>query len=153
MTSMKEIWIRGLKTGLGLAAATTAASMLTSDRETGSPWAAINAICHIVDGDDVEQSQDWSPRSSLLGVFINGAAMSTWGILYEAVLAMAKVRSNPLTGAVAAASAYVVDYHVVPKRLTPGFEKVLPPKSLLSIYLALGIAFALSNLWNKSPQP
>lgn len=38
--------------------------------------------------------------------------------------------------------AYVVDYHVVPKRVTPGFESRLPKGTLGLTYVALGAGFA-----------
>ncbi len=144
----KTIIGNGLKTGLALAAATNAAIMLASDRELGAPWAAINAICHAVDGDEVTQPSEWSPRESLLGVFINGTAMALWGVLYEGTLAVTKTKSNPVTGLLGAALSYVIDYKLVPKRFTPGIEKKLSGPSVLAAYLALGVALSLSGLWN-----
>jgi hypothetical protein len=38
------------------------------------------------------------------------------------------------------AGAYVVDYHLVPKRLTPGFEERLSPGALALVYAALGVS-------------
>jgi hypothetical protein len=146
--NVKNIIGRGLKTGLGLAAATNATIMLASDKELGAPWAAINAICHVVDGDEMTQPSEWSPRESPLGIVINGTAMAVWGVLYEGALAVTKTQSSPFTGALGALTAYVVDYHLVPKRLTPGIEKKLSSSSLLAVYLALGIALSLSGRWN-----
>jgi hypothetical protein len=48
--------------------------------------------------------------------------------------------------AATAATAYVVDYHVVPKRVTPGFEAHIDLRSFPKIYLALGAGFALAAL-------
>ena len=138
----------GLKTGLALAAATNAAIMLASDRELGAPWAAINDICHAVDGDEVTQPTGWSPRESLLGVFINGTAMAAWGVLYEGALAATKTKSGPVPGLLAAAVSYGIDYKLVPKRFTPGIERRLSGPSVLAAYLALGVALSLSGLWN-----
>ena len=50
-------------------------------------------------------------------------------------------------GAVVSAIAYVIDYHVVPARLTPGFELVLSNRSLLAIYLVLAASLGLGSLW------
>lgn len=147
---LKTILINGLKTGFVLAATTTATIMLVSDRETGSPWAAINDIAHVVDGDDKIQPVEFAPRESRLGIFVNGTAMALWGILYEGALAVSGFQSNPMTAALATTTAYVTDYHIVPKRFTPGIEKRLSGKALLVTYAALGATFALSSLWNKS---
>ncbi len=140
---------RGLKTGLALAAATNAAIMLASDKENNSPWAALNCVAHIVDGDDKEQPAEFSPRESRLGIFVNGTAMSAWGVLYEGALLVTNTKSSPLTAVLATAAAYVIDYKVVPKRFTPGIEKRLTPKSVLLSYAAMATVFALSPLWNR----
>ncbi len=140
---------RGLKTGLALAAATNASIMLASDEENGSPWAAINSIAHIVDGDEKEQPRDYSPRESLLGIGINGTAMAAWGVLYEGALLVTNTKSSPLTAVLAAASAYVIDYKIVPKRFTPGIENRLSAPALGFSYAAMALMFALSPLWNK----
>jgi len=140
---------RGLKTGFALAVTTNAAIMLASDKENGSPWAAINAIAHIVDGDEKAQPLDYSSRESALGIGINGTAMATWGVLYEGALLVTRTKSSPLTAVLAATTAYVTDYKVVPKQFTPGIEKRLSQKSIGIIYAVLAATFALSETWNK----
>lgn len=48
--------------------------------------------------------------------------------------------------------AYVVDYHVIPKRLTPGFELVFPKKLFPVLYLGLaGALFAGASYRVTSP--
>ena len=42
--------------------------------------------------------------------------------------------------------AYFTDYHVVPDRLTPGFEKRLSPKSLRVVYSALALSLPIASL-------
>ena len=145
-----QIVLRGLKTGLALAATTNAAIMLASDKENGSPWAALNSVAHIVDGDDKEQPMDYSQRESLLGVAVNGTAMSAWGVLYEGALAVTHTKSSPLTAILATVTAYVIDYKIVPKRYTPGIENRLSQTSVLLAYAGMAVTFALSPLWNPS---
>ncbi len=149
--NITRILIRGLKTGLLLAATTTAAIMLASDAENDSPWAALNSVAHIVDGDDKEQPTGYSPRESLLGLAVNATAMGAWGVLYEGALEVAGARSTPLTAALGSAAAYVIDYKLVPKRFTPGIEKRLTPRSVLLAYASLAATLALSPLWNRRP--
>ncbi len=45
-----------------------------------------------------------------------------------------------------AAAAYLIDYHVIPKRLTPGFEKRLSGKSMCAIFAALAIGLAARDV-------
>lgn len=143
---------RGLKTGLVLAASTNAAIMLASDKENGSPWAAVNAIAHIVDGDEKVQPTDFSSRESALGIAVNGTAMAAWGVLYEGALLLTKTRSSPLSAVLATVTAYLIDYHVVPKQYTPGIENRLSHKSVLVMYAVLAATFAASATWNKGKE-
>jgi hypothetical protein len=47
---------------------------------------------------------------------------------------------------VVSAAAYVTDYHVVPKRLTPGFELRVPRLALAGVYAALALGLSLRDL-------
>lgn len=144
--------LRGFKTGFALAAVTNAAIMLASDKENGNPWAALNSVAHIVDGDDKEQPTAYSPRESLLGIAVNGTAMCAWGILYEGALLVTKKRSSLLTALLGTTAAYLIDYKVVPKQFTPGIEKRLSHTSVLVAYAALALGLALSPVWNKTAE-
>ena len=139
----------GLKTGLALAVSTTASLLLASHAENGAPWAALNAVAHIVDGDEKEQPTQFSPRESGLGLAVNATAMVTWGVLYEGVLTVTKTRSTPMTAAVGTVTAYLIDYAIVPKRLTPGIEKRLSRNTVWAIYGVLGATLALSSRWTR----
>lgn len=144
----KRIVMRGLKTGAVLSLTSTAAVMLAGLWETGSPWAGVNAISHIVDGDDISQPSEFSPRESSIGLAVNAAAMLGWAVLYEGALALAGKKSNPLTAAAASAAAYIVDYKIVPPRLRPGMEKKLSRDAIFAAYAVLAATLALSPLWN-----
>jgi hypothetical protein len=149
--NIKRILANGLKTGLVMSATTNAAIMLLSDKENGNPWAAVNSIAHIVDGDEKEQPTVYSPRESALGIIVNGTAMCAWGVLYEGALEITKTRSNPLTATLGMVASYVIDYKLVPKQYTPGIEKRLSQKAILATYLILGTTLALSQVWNRKP--
>jgi hypothetical protein len=146
---LKRIVRNGVKTAVVLSVTTPIAMMAASRRETGNPWSAINAICHIVDGDDVAPVDGFRPRESLLGLALNASAMVFWGLLYESALALSGTRSGAVSGVTATAAAYVVDYHVVPPRLTPGIEKRLSGTGILATYIAMAITLGASGLWNS----
>jgi hypothetical protein len=57
-----------------------------------------------------------------------------------------------LDAAAVTAVAAVVDFKVVPERLTPGFEKRLTPFSVTIAYGALAVGMALGGLWASSMQ-
>lgn len=145
--------VRGFKTGFALAAGTNAAIMLASDRENNAPWAALNCVAHIVDGDAKEQPLDYAPRESWLGIGVNGTAMCAWGVLYEGALLVTGTRSRVWTGLLGVGLAYWIDYKLVPKQFTPGIEKRLSHNAVLLSYAAMALGFALSPLWNQPSPP
>jgi hypothetical protein len=133
------------------ATALTTATILCLGRERdASAWAPMNAVSHIAFGDEAARHTELSTRYTATGTALNTAAIFAWAACYAGVMAFAPRRDLPtaiVAGAAVAAVAYGVDYHVVPRRLTPGFEKRLSGRSLFWIYssLAAGLAagFAL----------
>ncbi|MEO7097275.1 MAG: hypothetical protein ABI175_28700 [Polyangiales bacterium] len=148
---LRKALLDGLKTGLALAATTTMAIMLFGKREKGSPWAAINVVTHLVDGDLRLFPRAFSPRDSTLGLALNGAAMVTWGLLYEGALALTGARSNLATAGLATAAIWTIDYHLLPPRLSPGLDRVLGLGSVIGTYAVMGATLAASRTWHTPP--
>lgn len=51
-----------------------------------------------------------------------------------------------LDAAAVTAGAYLIDYYLIPKRFTPGFEKRLSGKSLAAVFVALAVGLAARDL-------
>ena len=51
-----------------------------------------------------------------------------------------------LDAAAVTAGAYLIDYYLIPKRFTPGFEKRLSGKSLAAVFVALAMGLAARDL-------
>ena len=81
---------------------------------------------------------------------MNTAAIASWSFIYEIAFGRAARKGNHaaavLGGISVATLAYVTDYYVVPKRLTPGFEKRLSPTSMLAVYSTLALSLPLASL-------
>ena len=79
----------------------------------------------------------------------------TFGLLRsELVTTFRRWRTLALLGVLAAAAgtaatAYCVDYHVVPKRLTPGFEAHLGARSMTRVYAGIAIGLAAVALLRR----
>jgi hypothetical protein len=146
-TAIKRALTGGTLAGI----ATVAATALAGKRETGSYAAPLNATSHIVWGEKAAMQDSASLKYTLTGFILNHAAVIFWAAIYEKLFGRRSARSRmmresplrPLVGsAIVSVSAYVTDYYLVPKRLTPGFEKRLSNKSLMIFFgvLALGLA-------------
>lgn len=149
-TAIRRAMTSGTVVGLGIAAATA----LAGKRETGSAAAPLNATSHIVWGDKAALQDAPSLKYTLTGFVLNHASAIFWAAVYEKFLGADSARSSPyasllrplIGGAVVSAGAYLTDYYLVPKRLTPGFEKRLSGKSLATVYALLAIGLAATDL-------
>jgi hypothetical protein len=86
------------------------------------------------------------------GFIANYRASVFWALFYE-WLGKGRPRKPAralLDGALISAAAYVTDYHVVPKRLTPGFEMRVPRAALACVYAALALGLSLRDLCSST---
>ena len=121
------------------AIAGTAAAIVVSlagRRQAGSYAAPLNATSHIVWGDEAAEQNDVTARYTGTGLLLHYGSAVFWAALHESLPGRAPVRA-----ALTALAAYVVDYHVVPRRLTPGFELRVSPAALAAMYGALAVGF------------
>ena len=126
---------------IAISAVTTAAMMLASKIERNSPWAALNPICHMIDGDSREFGDGYNERDTLLGIALNASAMLSWAVIYRFFFKSTRFPRSLLAGAALSAGAYIVDYHIVPKRFSPGIEKKLGGPAIFWVYVALALSF------------
>ena len=129
--------------------ATTVATALAGLIENRNAAAPINAISHVVWGDRAAHQEALTAKYTALGAAVNAAAMVSWAAFHHLAF---KPHGRPTgfvnslaRGAATAGVAYVVDYHVVPRRLTPGFEKRLPGRALFVIYAVMAASLAVGE--------
>jgi hypothetical protein len=119
-------------------------------RVEGCPaWRPVNAISHIVWGPAAGAQRGLSLRHTGLGLLLNGAACAFWSWLYERGPGIAKQPGSMVRDVLSAigisALAYVTDYHIVPRRLTPGFELSLSRRSFPWLYGALAVGLLIPS--------
>ncbi len=117
--------------------------ILACKSERGNLWEAINSTCHMIDGDDRSYSGQFENRDTPLAIALIGSAMFGWAVIYQLVLRALKQKSSIISGIAMAAFAYLIDYYVVPKQFTPGFEKMLSKKAIFFAYVILALALGL----------
>ena len=162
MTMNLTKWRRSLAQGV---VAGSLASMLSiagatfaSRRQTGSGAAATNAISHWLWGNESLYRNRTTLTYTGVGYATHHAASVFWGTLYAVAAHDRPATRTPAgiaLGALAtSAFAAVVDYQVIPKRFTPGFEHRLSTGAMVGVYalLALGLgagALAMRNRYSN----
>lgn len=150
-------WERALQdsvvTGAAGALAAGAAVALRGRRDSGSALAPINATSHVLWGDEAADVEHATLPHTLPGVLINAGAGMWWALVLQMLFGEAVDRRGlptaVLAGAATAALAYVVDYHLVPKRLMPGWELRMTRRSLYASLGAMGAGLALGALLSR----
>lgn len=136
------------------AVATSAVVAAAGARESGSALAPINATSHIAWGEAAGRVESFDARHTLLGAALNLGACIFWATFYERWFGSAsrhggRAGTAVLGGAAVAAAAYVTDYHLVPERLTPGWELRLSGRGIAAAYLALALSLPLGVLLQR----
>ena len=147
-------WKRTLREGLvsGTLAGLFSAAVLvvTGKRETGSAAAAVNAESHWLWGDESLHEDRATLRHTLTGIVTHQLSTVFWATLYALVRgdrkATHRVPEALLGGLATSAAAAVIDYTLVPKRLTPGFEHRLSTGSMVGVFAAIAGGIALGAL-------
>jgi hypothetical protein len=141
---------RAAVSGAVAAGTTTVSVALAGHRDTGSAVAPINATSHIAWGESAGRVEKVNARHTLVGLALNVGACVFWATFFERwfgrAVARGEVGKAMLGGAAVAAAAYVTDYHVVPRRLTPGWESRISPRSLATTYAVLAVTLPLAAL-------
>ena len=150
MKPWDQAWRGGNQSGAIASLLSAAVLAQASRRETGSPFACLNATSHWIWGDEAARHQAPSLSHTAAGYLIHHAASCFWGVLYERMVGERVDRLPPAakvaTGLAAAGLACLVDYRLVPHRLTPGFEFRLSRRSIAAGYLAFGLGLALAGM-------
>ena len=127
------------------ALATTATATVLSKLQTGHGAAALNATSHIVWGKRAFGRDAADARHTVVGTLLNAGAMLAWCAVHELLPEARTLPARIIKAAGVSVASYVTDYHVVPKRLTPGFEERLSPAALAAVYVALGTGLLLAT--------
>jgi len=150
MKSWCPAWSDGMAAGAVASVLSTLVLALASRKEAGSACACLNATSHWIWGDGAALHDGPSLRYTAAGYLIHHAASCFWGVLYERSLG-GRLEEAPAVlkvagGLGAAGFACVVDYRMVPHRLSPGFELRLSRPSIAAGYVAFGLGLALAGI-------
>jgi hypothetical protein len=127
----------------------TAALTLLARAEGKTPYQPTNATSHWLHGDDAARRSEADVAHTLLGYAIHHASAMFWALPFQIWLAARPPRTRLellRDASVMSAIAAAVDYGVVPRRVTPGWELVLSKRSMVATYGATAIGLAAGAL-------
>jgi hypothetical protein len=147
--NVKGIWLGGVASS----AAVAVAAALRSSIERRSMWRPINAISHIVWGRRAAKETGCTIRYTITGLVLNTIACVFWAgcyrVWHQRTSDPKSLMTSSLLGLGTSAVAYLTDYHVVPRRFTPGFELSLSRRSFPWVYAALAVGLMLPDLLGR----
>lgn len=124
----------------------TLAVTLFSRHRTGAAAAGTNATSQWFWYPRARHVERPSLRYTLAGYAVHHASSLWWAGAFE-LLAPQRARRTGRAARAAgvAALAYVVDYHVVPRRLSPGFEHRIGAAGICAAYAAFALGLFLGS--------
>jgi hypothetical protein len=150
MIDWKYTLREGLVSGTVAGLLSAAVLMATGKRDAGSAVAAVNAESHWLWGDEslTEDRATW--RHTFTGLATHQASTVFWATLYALVRGDRKaVKGVPealIGGLATSVVAAAIDYTLVPKRFTPGFENRLSAPSMVAVFAAIAGGIAIGSL-------
>jgi hypothetical protein len=130
---------------------TTLLAML-SKKKFNHPATTTNATSHWLWGDDAYRVYRPTWRHTAIGYVTHHASAIWWALLAEYWMGRAKKASPSTiirTAAATTATAAFVDYVLVPRRLTPGFERHLSTGAMIGVFATIAAGLALGAAINS----
>lgn len=139
---MHPVLIRSLISGTAASVVTTGVLAALARLEGAHPAQPANATSHWYWGDEAGRSRGLNVEHTLLGLFTHHAASLLWAGVFEAARRFYPGRTGLGDAFAVSALAAAVDYGLVPKRLTPGWEQVVSPRAIGLTYVAMALTLA-----------
>lgn len=134
--------------GTGANITSTIALAVCGRRETGSAAGPVNGPSQWLWGEREAYRREATWRHTATGYAIHHAMSIAWAFVYAGLCShrLGSTRHLCTSAATVAALAYLVDYHVAPRRLRPGFKKHLGARSIFAVYAAFAVGLAASAI-------
>jgi len=139
--------------GIGAGIASQAMLLAAALAEGRNPVRPINATSHWLGGAEAGRRDGVDLRHTGLGALTNQSAALFWGTLFAIHLARNPARGNAeilRDAAVMGIIAATVDYGLIPRRLTPGWELALSRTSVALAMAATALGLGLGGIAARS---
>lgn len=125
--------------------ATTAALAVLAKAEGKGALQPLNSTSHWLHGEEAGRVRRADAAHTLVGYGTHYASAFFWAVPFEAWLHAGQSRTSLRIlrdASVVAAFAAAVDYGIMPKRLTPGWEIALSRRSVAATFVAMALGLA-----------
>ena len=147
---LRTVLRRALRSGAAASIVSIVVAAGLGRRRTGSAASAANAPSHWIWKRRALRRHGLSARYTLPGYLIHHASSVWWALAFEA-WRQHRPRHALAKAAAVSALAALVDYRVVPKRLTPGFEAHLSRPAVALVYAAFAAGLAWGARVREAP--
>jgi hypothetical protein len=130
----------------------TLLALLTLSRlETGSAPAALNGSSQLVRGRAALRARGASWRYTFPALIVHHASAHWWAAAQEHPLALRHIRRPVVRASALMIVAVILDYGLLPKRLSPGYEGQLSKRAIAGVFAVLGAGLALGSRVQRQP--
>jgi hypothetical protein len=147
-----HLLLRSALTGSVASIAIAAALGWLARREGKRPLQPMNATSHWLHGERAGRLRRVDAAHTLLGYATHHASAIFWALFLEGLLGRGR-RSPPVllgTAAAVAGTAALVDYGIMPKRLTPGWELTVSKQAVAGAFVVMALGLAAGALIARS---
>jgi hypothetical protein len=149
-STLKRLASDAVVSGSAASLASAAALMACSAIREGSIAGGLNGPSQWLWGESEAYTREATLRHTAAGYAIHHSTSIFWAVLHESIFGGSRRRKPALQhcaeAAVSAGTAYVVDYHLTPRRFRPGFEKHVSPKGMVAVYAAFAAGLAITAI-------
>ncbi len=155
MGKLSDILISSAVSGTAASAVSAAVLSFLAKLEGASPVQPINATSHWLHGERAGAIKEVDGEHTAVGLATHQGACVFWATLFETIRS-AKPDARPAIiardAATVATVAAIVDYGLMPRRLTPGWEGPLPIRSVAGGFAGLALGLAVGGLITQRMQ-
>jgi hypothetical protein len=140
---LRDRWMLGVWIGL-VAAAATAGALVGFGWARGAPLQPLNAVAHVLVGSRAFYVRGVHPLVTPAGMLVHIVSLVAWGMLFSLASGRARGAAAWVMAFVFATLVAVIDFVVLPERLSPGFETMLSTGEVIAVYGVMGAAMGLA---------
>ena len=140
---LRDRLLRGVWIGL-VAAAATAGALVGFGWVRGFPLQPLNTVAHVLVGSRAFYVREAHPLVTPVGIVVHALSLVIWGVLFSSGTGQRRGVWLWVGAVVFAIAVGVIDFLVLPARLSPGFETVLTRGEVIVVYALMAAAMGMA---------